>query len=305
MFEYLTGIYNITPTPFQPDGSLDESSLKRLTTFTRGTGVNGMTILGVLGEADKLTEAERDRVTSLVIETAGEGFPICVGTTHAGTDGCIAYSRRAQALGAKAVMVAPPKLARANDAALERHYVAVAEAVDIPVVVQDFPPAVGGITMSVELIARLAAASPRLSFLKLEDEPAPMKISQILAANKDVKIFGGLGGMMFLEELRHGAIGTMTGFAFPEILVDILARFTAGDLDGATAVFYQFLPIIRFENQPRINLALRKHIYQRRGVIADARVRSPYTPVDAATLADLDDILRRLDLLGTRSRETA
>jgi len=305
MFEYLTGIYNITPTPFQPDGSLDESSLKRLTTFTRGTGVNGMTILGVLGEADKLTEAERDRVTSLVIETAGEGFPICVGTTHAGTDGCIAYSRRAQELGAKAVMVAPPKLARANDAALERHYVAVAEAVDIPVVVQDFPPAVGGITMSVELIARLAAASPRLSFLKLEDEPAPMKISQILAANKDVKIFGGLGGMMFLEELRHGAIGTMTGFAFPEILVDILARFTAGDLDGATAVFYQFLPIIRFENQPRINLALRKHIYQRRGVIADARVRSPYTPVDAATLADLDDILRRLDLLGTRSRETA
>lgn len=305
MFEYLTGIYNITPTPFQPDGSLDESSLKRLTTFTRGTGVNGMTILGVLGEADKLTEAERDRVTSLVIQTAGEGFPICVGTTHAGTDGCIAYSRRAQELGAKAVMVAPPKLARANDAALERHYVAVAEAVDIPVVVQDFPPAVGGITMSVELIARLAAASPRLSFLKLEDEPAPMKISQILAANKDVKIFGGLGGMMFLEELRHGAIGTMTGFAFPEILVDILARFTAGDLDGATAVFYQFLPIIRFENQPRINLALRKHIYQRRGVIADARVRSPYTPVDAATLADLDDILRRLDLLGTRSRETA
>lgn len=299
MFEYLTGIYNITPTPFHQDGTLDEPSLRQLTAFTRGTGVQGMTILGVLGEADKLTEAERDRVTALVIETAGHSFPVCVGTTHAGTDGCIAYSRQAQAAGAKAVMVAPPKLARANDAALERHYLAVADAIDIPVVVQDFPPAVGGITMSVELIARLAAASPRLAFLKLEDEPAPMKITQILAASKDVKVFGGLGGMMFLEELRHGAIGTMTGFAFPEILVDIHARFTAGDLDGATDVFYQFLPIIRFENQPRINLALRKHIYQRRGVIANARVRAPYTPVDADTLADLDDILRRLDLLGT------
>lgn len=299
MFEYLTGIYNITPTPFHQDGTLDEPSLRQLTAFTRGTGVQGMTILGVLGEADKLTEAERDRVTALVIETAGPSFPVCVGTTHAGTDGCIAYSRQAQAAGAKAVMVAPPKLARANDAALERHYLAVADAIDIPVVVQDFPPAVGGITMSVELIARLAAASPRLAFLKLEDEPAPMKITQILAASKDVKVFGGLGGMMFLEELRHGAIGTMTGFAFPEILVDIHARFTAGDLDGATDVFYQFLPIIRFENQPRINLALRKHIYQRRGVIANARVRAPYTPVDADTLADLDDILRRLDLLGT------
>jgi 4-hydroxy-tetrahydrodipicolinate synthase len=297
MFEYLTGIYNITPTPFQPDGALDEASLRRLTAFTRGTGVNGMTILGVLGEADKLTEGERDRVTALVIETAGAGFPICVGTTHAGTDGCIAYSRRAQELGAKAVMVAPPKLARTNDAALERHYLAVAEAVDIPVVVQDFPPASGGITMSVELIARLGAATPRLSFLKLEDEPAPMKVTQIRAASAEVKIFGGLGGMMFLEELRHGAIGTMTGFAFPEILVDIYKRFTAGDLDGATEVFYQFLPIIRFENQPRINLALRKHIYQLRGVIQHSRVRAPFTPVDADTLKDLDDILARLDLL--------
>lgn len=299
MFEYLTGIYNITPTPFKADGSLDEPSLRALTEFTRGTGVNGMTILGVLGEADKLTESERDRVTAIAIEAAGSGFPICVGTTHAGTDGCIAFSRRAQQLGAKAVMVAPPKLARSNDAALERHYLAVAEAIDIPVVVQDFPPAVGGITMSVELIARLAAASPRLAFLKLEDDPAPMKITQIRAVSRDVKIFGGLGGMMFLEELRHGAIGTMTGFAFPEILVDIFGRFISGDRDGATNVFYKYLPIIRFENQPRINLALRKHIYHLRGVIASSRVRSPFTAVDAETLADLDDILARLSLLQT------
>ena len=291
MFEYLTGIYNITPTPFKPDGTLDEPSLRKLTDFTRGTRVNGMTSLGVLGEADKLTERERDRVTEIVIETAGANFPICVGTTHAGTDGCIAYSRRAQQLGAKAVMVAPCKLARNNDAALERHYLAVAEAIDIPVVVQDFPPAVGGIIMGVELVAKLAAASPRLAFLKLEDDPAPMKITQIRAISREVKIFGGLGGMMFLEELRHGAIGTMTGFAFPEILVEIYTKFMAGDRDGATSVFYKYLPIIRFENQPRINLALRKHIYHLRGVIASSRVRSPFTPVDAETLADLDDIL--------------
>ena len=148
MFEYLTGIYNITPTPFQPDGAVDEPSLRKLTEFTRGTDVHGMTILGVLGEADKLTERERERVTEIVIETAGDRLPICVGTTHAGTDGCIAYSRRAQEQGAMAVMVAPPKLARTNDAALERHYLAVAEAIDIPVVVQDFPPAVGGIMIA-------------------------------------------------------------------------------------------------------------------------------------------------------------
>ena len=296
MTDFLTGVYNITPTPFADDGSLDIDSLKRLTVFTRDKGVHGMTILGVLGEADKLTEGERDRVIATTVEAAGSGFPICVGTTHAGTDGCIAYSRRAQELGARAVMVAPPKLARANDAALERHYLAVAEAIDIPVVVQDFPPSVGGILMSVEVIARIGAASPRCRYLKLEDEPSPMKVSQVRAANPDIRVLGGLGGMMFLEELRHGAHGTMTGFGFPEILVDIYTRYTAGDIDGATGVFYKYLPLIRFENQPRINLAIRKHIYHRRGAIATPRARAPFAPVDAETLADLDDILRRLDL---------
>jgi 4-hydroxy-tetrahydrodipicolinate synthase len=292
----ITSVFNITPTPFHDDGSLDLESLRRLTAFTREKGVNGMTILGVLGEADKLTEAERDSVIATTIEAAGTAFPICVGTTHAGTDGCIAYSQRAQELGATAVMVAPPRMARVNDAALERHYRAVADAIDIAVVVQDFPPAVGGLLMSVEVIARIGAASPKLRCLKLEDEPSPMKVSQVRAANPDMIVLGGLGGMMFLEELRHGAHGTMTGFAYPEILVEIFRRFTAGDGDGAAEVFYRYLPLIRFENQPRINLAIRKHIYHRRGAIASPRARAPYAPVDAETLADLDDILRRLDL---------
>ena len=292
----LTGVFNITPTPFHEDGHIDADSVRRLTDFTRAAGVNGMTILGVLGEADKLTERERDEVMALTIEAAGPDFPICVGTTHAGTDGCIALSRRAQEMGAAAVMVAAPKLARPNDSALMRHYLAVAEAIDIPVVVQDFPPAVGGITMSVELIAGLGAATPRLAYLKLEDEPSPMKVSQVRAANPDITIFGGLGGMMFLEELRHGAAGTMTGFAFPEILVAIHRAWMSGDRDAAATIFYRYCPLIRFENQPRINLALRKHIYHRRGVIASPRARAPFAAVDDGTLADLDDLLTRLDL---------
>lgn len=296
MTDRLTGVFNITPTPFHPDGRIDRDSLRTLTAFTRGKGVNGMTILGVLGEADKLTDRERDEVIATTVETAGSDFPICVGTTHAGTDGCIALSRRAAELGAAAVMIAPPRLARTNDAALTRHYLAVAAAIDVPVVVQDYPPAVGGVTMSVEVIAALAAESPRLRHLKLEDEPSPAKVGQVLAASPEVKVFGGLGGLMFFEELRRGAIGTMTGFAFPEILVEIYRRFTAGDQEGAADVFYRYLPLIRFENQPRINLGLRKHIYQRRGAIAAATARAPFSGVDRGTLDDLDDLLRRLGL---------
>jgi 4-hydroxy-tetrahydrodipicolinate synthase len=207
----------------------------------------------------------------------------------------VAYSKQAEKMGAQAVMVAPPRLSRSNDAALRRHYLAVAEAVDIPIVVQDHP-ASSGVTMSVDFIAAIAEEAPRCRFLKLEDEPSPPKVSQVRKANPNVVIFGGLGGMMFLEELRHGAHGTMTGFGFPEILVEIYQKYSSGDIDGATEVFYRYCPLIRFENQALINLALRKHIYYLRGAIASPRVRAPFAPVDEDTLVDLRDLLMRLDL---------
>lgn len=296
-FEYLKGVYNITPTPFHGDGSLDVASLATLTEFTIAKGVDGMTILGVMGEADKLTDAERDIVIAQTVEAAGGRVPVCVGTTHAGTDGCVAHSRRAQQLGARAVMVAPPRLARATDAALLRHYLQVAGAVDIPVVVQDHPTS-SGVVMSVELLARLGQEAERCRFVKLEDEPSPPKIAQLLAANSTLKVFGGLGGLMFLEELRRGAIGTMTGFGFPEILVDIERAFRSGDEAKAAAIFDRYCPLIRFENQPRINLAIRKQIYAQRGAMASARARFPAPELDPGTLADLRDLLARLGLEG-------
>jgi len=295
-FNYLKGVYNITPTPFHPDGSLDQESLARLTNFIIDKGVNGLTILGVLGESHKVSETERERIVTTVLEATAGRVPICVGTSHAATGQCIAYSQQAEELGAKAVMVAPPKLARSNDAALRRHYLAVAEAINLPIAIQDHP-ASSGVYMSVDFIANIAQESAQCRFLKLEEEPCPTKITKILAANPDVQIFGGLGGMMFLEELRHGAVGTMTGFAFPEILVEIYQKFSRGDIDGATDVFYRYCPLIRFENQQLINLALRKQIYYQRGAIASPHVRAPFTPVDEDTLADLQDLLRRLQLI--------
>jgi 4-hydroxy-tetrahydrodipicolinate synthase len=293
----LKGVYNITPTPFRPDGQLDLESVSRLTRFIIDRGVAGLTILGVLGEADKLTDAERDQVIASVLEAAGGAVPVCVGTTHAGTDGCVAFSRQAQRLGAQAVMVAPPRLSRSTDAALFRHYQAVADAVDIPVVIQDHP-ASSGVHMSVEFLAAMGERAAHCRFVKLEDEPSPPKISQLLEANPALVVFGGLGGNMFLEELGRGAAGTMTGFAFPEVLVEIQRRFAAGDRDGASEVFYRYCPLIRFENQPRLNLALRKRIYVLRGALACDRVRAPAFPLDAGTVRELEDLLARLKLVG-------
>jgi 4-hydroxy-tetrahydrodipicolinate synthase len=292
--DYLKGIYNIMPTAFMPDGSLDEAGLAQVTEFVINTGVDGITILGVLGEADKLTELERDRVIAKTMEVVDGRVKVCVGTSGPATAVCVHFTKRAEELGADAVMVAPPKLS--GDAALRRHYLTVAESTGLPIVIQDHPTS-SGVNMSVDFIAKIAEETVQCSYLKLEDEPSPTKVTRVLQANPDVQIFGGLGGMMFLEELRHGAIGTMTGFGFPEILVDIYKRWSSGDRDGATEVFYRYCPLIRFENQKGINLAIRKHIYHLRGGLPHPTMREPYPRLDDDTIADMHDLFRRLELL--------
>jgi 4-hydroxy-tetrahydrodipicolinate synthase len=192
-------------------------------------------------------------------------------------------------------MLAPPALPRPNDAAVRRLYFAVATAVDVPIVVQDHP-ASSGVWMSVEFLASLAAESHKCRVVKLEDPPTPPKIERLLHADPDVTILGGLGGLMLIEELGRGAAGTMTGFGYPEVLVDIIRRWAAGDRDGATAVFDRHLPLIRFENQEGLSLAIRKHVYQRRGAIASARVRAPGGSIDDGSIAELDRILARIGL---------
>ena len=274
----LKGVYTIAPTPFEEDGSLDVGSLPTLTRFLVDVGIDGITILGVLGEASKLIEAERDQVIAGVVEAANGEIPVCVGTSHAGTDGCIALSRRAEELGASSLMVAPSKLAKGTDEALLAHYLRVADAVSVPLVIQDHPTS-SGVMMSVDFIATVADRSPQCRFLKLEEEPSPRKASQVLAANPNVEIFGGLGGVMLLEELRHGCMGTMTGFAYPDILKDIHTKYMSGDIDGATETFYRYCPLIRFESQPGIGISIRKNVYQRRGAIKTARARQPYVPL--------------------------
>jgi 4-hydroxy-tetrahydrodipicolinate synthase len=291
----LRGVWNIVPTPFLPDGALDVASLPGLVSFVRATGVDGMTILGVLGEAGRLGDTERSRVQEAVLEAAAGSIPVCVGVSHASTDRAIAFAREAQSAGAHSVMLAPPPLARPTDAALRRHYLAVASAVSLPIVVQDHP-ASSGVPMSAEFLLALAAEAPQCRVIKLEEEPTPPKAGRLVAGSPDVVVLGGLGGEMLLEELRRGSHGTMTGFGFPEVLVAVVRRWFAGDAAGAAAVFDRYATLIRFENQALLNLPIRKLVYQRRGAFAHATVRAPGVAPDPGTVADLDEVLRRTGL---------
>ncbi len=291
----ITGIFNILATPFQADYSVDYDSLKKLTRFQMALGAHGLTILGVMGEAAKLSVDERKAVMDTVVETVAGAIPIVVGASHSQLETCIELSRSAFAAGADGVMIAPPPMADKSDAAILALYSRIAERVDGAIVVQDFPP-VNDVFMSPEVMSQIAESIPNARYLKLEDPPLMQKIDAIRQITDKFEIFGGLGGMFLLEELNRGASGTMTGFAFTEILVTVYDAFKAGRRGEAEAIFDKYLPLIRYENQPLINLTIRKAFLRRRGAIANATPRCPFNPIDAGTEAEITWLLQRVGI---------
>jgi 4-hydroxy-tetrahydrodipicolinate synthase len=288
----LQGVYSVLPTPFDSQANIDDASLKRVVDLFIAAGVNGLTALGVTGEVARLDDSERAHVLDVVLEAASGRVPIVAGTSAEGTQTCITYGRAARAAGAKAVMVSPPRMLKLNSEAVMRHYAALAEAVDIEIIVQDYPP-ISGYAMEPHLLARIATEIPRARTIKLEDPPTPFKTARILeaAGGVQVRIFGGLGGVYLLEELLAGATGAMTGFAFPEILVRIVSLFREGKVDEAAEVFYRTVPLMRFEFQEGIGMAIRKEVLFRRGAIASPTIRPPGGRLDASTRQALDRVL--------------
>ena len=291
----ITGIYNILATPFTAELAVDEASLRRLVEFQLEMGAYGLTILGVLGEAAKMTVDERTRVMEIVLEVVAGRVPVIVGTSHPDTAQRIALSKAAVAAGALGVMIAPPPMPGCTDDDIIALYAEVAAAMDAPIVVQDFPP-VNNVTMPAEMLARLAEQIPNARTLKLEDPPLMEKISAIRAHTDQFAILGGLGGMFLLEELGRGAAGTMTGFAFTEILVAVYQAWQAGDRAQAVSIFDRYLPLIRYENQPVINLTIRKELLYRRGAMATPLLRKPFTPIDVGTHDELTWVLARVGI---------
>jgi len=291
----LRGVYNIMATPFSENGALDEASLRRLTGATIEMGVDGITVLGVAGEAQKLLDSERRRVLETVMDVNDGRVPIIVGASQNATDTTIAACREAEEMGAAGVMVAPPFYLQPGPA-LTEHFRRLGETISIPIILQDFPPS-NGVTMAPADMAALVNTIPAITTIKLEDLPTPQRISQTLGLieREDATILGALGGIYYLDELRRGASGTMTGFAYPEALVTVWRAWDAGDRRRAAEHFYRYLPLIQFEGQPKIGLAVRKEILRRRGLIATSAVRHPGPHLDQGSLEDLAETI---DIVG-------
>jgi len=283
------GVHCVMATPFLPDEALDLASLATLIDYLVDAGCDGILILGVLGEADKLSDTERDTMIEESIRLSAGRLQVSVGITHGATAVCRERALAAQAAGAAGVMVSPPPGSTAGPA-LRRHFVRIAEGLEIPFIVQDHPTS-SGVRMPVDFIASLVSDLPANSCVKAEEPPTTPKIAKIRELAPAYQILGGLGGVALLSELDAGSHGTMTGFALPDVLVGIVKAHQAGDRAQAKRLFEAALPLMVFEAQPGAGVALRKEILRRRGAIAHAIVRQPAPLPDPVSLSILDDLL--------------
>ncbi len=291
------GVYIIAVTPFTEQGELDLASVPTLIDFYLDAGADGITILGVLGEAPKLTADESRRFVKQVIDSVAGRVPVIVGVSSAGLAALGELARSSMAAGAAGVMVAPVPSVRTDDQIFD-YFKQVAETLgDIPFVLQDHPQSTG-VQMSTSVILRILKATPSCVMVKHEEFPGLAKLSALRAAGERgeinrVSILSGNGGLFLPEELERGADGAMTGFAFPEMMIGVYRAHAAGNAARARDLFDAYLPIARYEQQPGIGLAIRKHILARRGAIASAALRKPGPKLSASDLAEIDVMLER------------
>lgn len=290
------GVFVIAVTPFTETGALDHDSIDRMVDFYMDKGADGLTILGMMGEAPKLTQAESIEVTRRTLARAG-AKPVVVGVSAPGLAAIGELTKAVMDLGAAGVMVAPPSSLRTDDQIIG-YYRNVVETVgtDVPVVLQDFP-LVTNVQISTKALGAIFEEHASIVMLKHEDWPGLQKISELRQAEakgrRRVSILCGNAGAFLTEEMQRGADGAMTGFAYPEMMTDVVRLSVAGEIDRAQDVFDAYLPLVRYEQQPGVGLAVRKYVLARRGAIASAAQRRPGAALNAAAIAEVERLIAR------------
>ncbi|MBX9618914.1 MAG: dihydrodipicolinate synthase family protein [Hyphomicrobiales bacterium] len=299
------GLYPIAVTPFLPDGAIDFSSIDRMCDFYIACGATGLTILGIMGEAPKLDSVESLAVVKRVTDRMQ--VPVIVGVSAPGFAAMRILALASMAAGAAGVMIAPPPNLRTDDQIIS-YYAQAVEAIgsDIPFVIQDYPLTLS-VVMTPKVIRQIVMDHPSCVMLKHEDWPGLEKISTLRAFQKEgslrpLSILTGNGGLFLDFELERGADGAMTGYAFPDMLADVVRLSKVGERDKAHDLFDAHLPLLRYEQQPGIGLAVRKYVLQKRGAIAHDTQRKPAGGITVAARAEIDYLLSRLSRHDERAK---
>ena len=301
-----SGVFPIAPTPFLPDGAIDWASADRLFDWYNRIGSDGITVLGIMGEAPKLEPAESLKLLKAAVKAFGKK-PVIVGVSAPGFAAMRSLAREAMEAGAASVMIAPPNTLRTDDS-IVGYYAQAVEAIgaDVPFVVQDYP-LITSVQMTAGVIRRIVTDNPSCIMLKAEDWPGLEKVSALRKAQKDgalreLAIMTANGGLFLDFEMERGADGSNTGYAFPEMLIDVVRASKAGNRDAAHDLFDAHLPLLRYEQQPALGLAVRKYVMMRRGILAHDAQRKPGGGLSAAAKGEIDYMLKRLAKVDPRAR---
>lgn len=275
-----SGVYAIIATPFDSAEQLDMPSLERQIHFHRNAGTRAVVVLAVMGEGAKVSEEERHDVMSTAIQSAQGQLDVIVGITAPSVYLVRRWADQAAKLGARGVLLSPSNGISASQ--IPALYEKAAQS-KLPIVLQDYPPA-SGVTLTAETIAEVVEQVPAIFAIKNEAPPTGPRTRALLAqCRRPVTILGGLGALNLLDELDAGATGTMTGLAFPEILVGICNAYAAGNRNRAKQLYEAFLPWLVFESMPGVSLAIRKQWLNWRGILSDATLRAPAPSLDEST----------------------
>ena len=293
------GVYIIAATPFTEDGAVDTASLDRLMDFYVGAGITGVTVLGIMGEAPKLTHQEAVALTRQVVRRVN-GLPVIVGVSSPGFASMGALTRDVMDAGAGGVMIAPPGTLKTDDQ-IVAYFGNAVEAIgdDVPFVIQDYPYA-SGVYMAPSAIKRIVNDHPSAKMVKHEEWPGLEKLTALKAlmsnGMRQVAILCGNGGIFLPHELERGADGANTGYAYPEMLVQLVKLIKSGERAAAHDLFDRHLPLLRYEQQPgMLGLAVRKYILKRRGAIASDAQRKPGVKLSKEAIAEIEFLIARLE----------
>jgi 4-hydroxy-tetrahydrodipicolinate synthase len=296
----LFGIIPIVLTPFHDDGQLDFESQRRLVRCLIDSGAHGLGLFGNASEGYALSEDERRQLLRVIVDEVQGQVPLVVSSGHTGTDVAVALSREAEAAGASALMVLPPFYLKPDAAGIYHYFAAISRAVRIPIMVQD-APLMTQVPMGADLLARMAQELEQVRLVKVEAPPTAPKISKLkeLAGDRLV-LLGGLNGHFLLEELARGAVGSMPGADMTDVFRRIWDLRDRGDRAAAREQFERALPLIRYELQPGMGVAVMKRNLFDAGVIASPVVRHPTRPLDATDIAEVRELRAPLDLAAFR-----
>lgn len=297
-----TGVFPIAPTPFTASGELDLDGQRRVLDCMIDQGVDGICILANYSEQFALSDAERDILLDLCTSHVAGRVPIIVTCSHYATRLAVERAQRAQQAGAAMLMMMPPyhgTLIKADEAGVFEQFAALADAVSIPIMVQDAP--LSGVNLSIPLLVKLAQELPQVCYFKIEMPNTAQKLhSLIQAGGSAIKgPFDGEESITLLADLDAGATGTMPSALLPDLIKPVVEHYLAGRREQAVTQYDEILPLINFENR-QCNLRATKAVMMAGGVIKSDFVRHPFSPLPDLARQGLLELAQKLQPLALR-----